>query len=33
MDITEVNPVEDERNQTAQLAAGLVFSAFGRRIL
>jgi arginase len=33
MDITEVNPVEDERNQTARLAAELVFSAFGRRIL
>jgi arginase len=33
MDITEVNPVVDERNQTARLAAELVFSAFGRRIL
>jgi arginase len=33
MDITEVNPVEDERNQTARLAADLVFSAFGRQIL
>jgi arginase len=33
MDITEVNPVEDERNQTARLAAELVFSAFGRQIL
>lgn len=33
MDITEVNPVVDERNQTARLAAELVFSAFGRQIL
>ncbi len=33
MDVTEVNPVEDERNRTARLAAELVFSAFGRRIL
>lgn len=33
MDVTEVNPVEDSRNQTARLGAELVFSAFGRRIL
>ena len=33
MDITEVNPVVDERNQTARLAAELVFSACGRRII
>ncbi len=33
MDVTEVNPVEDQRNQTGLLAAELVFSAFGRRIL
>ncbi len=33
MDVTEVNPVEDTRNQTGRLAAELVFSAFGRRIL
>jgi len=33
MDVTEVNPVEDSRNQTALLGAELVFSAFGRRIL
>lgn len=33
MDVTEVNPVEDRRNQTGLLGAELVFSAFGRRIL
>jgi arginase len=33
MDVTEVNPVEDQRNQTGRLAAELVFSAFGRSIL
>lgn len=33
MDVMEVNPVEDVRNQTAELAAELVASAFGKRIL
>ncbi|HKG91598.1 MAG TPA: arginase [Gemmatimonadaceae bacterium] len=33
LDIVEINPVLDERNRTAELAAGLVLSAFGLRIL
>jgi arginase len=33
MDITEVNPVLDTSNQTADLAAEMVLSAFGKRIL
>lgn len=33
MDLVEVNPVLDEFNQTAELAVGLVSSAFGKRIL
>jgi arginase len=33
MDITEVNPVLDVSNQTADLAAEMVLSAFGKRIL
>ena len=33
MDVMEVNPVEDVRNQTAVLGAGLVCSAFGKTIL
>jgi arginase len=33
MDLVEVNPVLDEFNQTAELAVGLVASAFGKRIL
>jgi arginase len=32
-DIVEVNPVIDEHNRTADLAAGLVCSAFGKKIL
>jgi arginase len=33
MDLVEVNPVLDEFNHTAELAVGLVASAFGQRIL
>lgn len=33
MDIVEINPVLDAHNRTAELAAGLVTSAFGLRIL
>ncbi|MBM4194450.1 MAG: arginase, partial [Gemmatimonadetes bacterium] len=33
MDMVEVNPVLDVRNQTADLAAQLILSAFGKRIL
>ncbi|MCA0374327.1 MAG: arginase [Gemmatimonadetes bacterium] len=33
MDLVEVNPILDHRNTTAELAADLVASAFGRRIL
>jgi arginase len=33
MDITEVNPVLDTSNQTADLAAEMVLSAFGKHIL
>lgn len=33
MDITEVNPVLDTSNQTADLAVEMVLSAFGKRIL
>lgn len=33
MDITEVNPILDTSNQTADLAAELALSAFGKRIL
>ena len=32
MDITEVNPILDVRNATAELGAGLVLSALGKRI-
>lgn len=33
LDVVEVNPILDERNTTAQLAAALVLSALGKRIL
>jgi arginase len=33
MDVTEVNPVLDISNQTADMAAEMVLSAFGKRIL
>ncbi|MCO5142667.1 MAG: arginase [Oligoflexia bacterium] len=33
MDVAEVNPVLDTSNQTADLAVGMVLSAFGKRIL
>ncbi|MEY7848047.1 arginase [Natrarchaeobius sp. A-rgal3] len=33
MDVVEVNPILDERNETATLAAELTASAFGKRIL
>ena len=33
LDLVEVNPVLDEVNQTAELAVGLMASAFGQRIL
>ena len=32
MDVTEVNPILDVRNKTAELAVGLVCSAFGKKI-
>lgn len=32
MDLVEVNPVLDTRNETAEMATGLAASAFGRRI-
>jgi arginase len=33
LDLVEVNPVLDERNRTAEVAAELVLSALGKRIL
>lgn len=33
LDVVEVNPVLDTQNRTAELAAGLVLSAFGQRII
>ncbi|MFB6191886.1 MAG: arginase [Haloarculaceae archaeon] len=33
MDVVEVNPIMDEHNRTAELAAELVASAFGSRVL
>ena len=33
MDLVEINPILDSRNATAELAAELIASAFGRRIL
>ncbi|SDR44993.1 arginase [Natronobacterium texcoconense] len=33
MDVVEVNPILDDRNETAMLAAELTASAFGKRIL
>jgi len=33
MEVVEVNPVLDERNRTAELAVGLIQSAFGKKIL
>ncbi len=33
MDLVEINPILDRQNHTAELAAELVASAFGRRIL
>jgi len=33
LEVVEVNPVLDTRNRTAELAAGLILSAFGQRIL
>ncbi len=33
MELVEVNPVLDQRNVTAELAAGLIYSAFGGTIL
>jgi arginase len=32
-EIVEVNPVLDERNQTAELAVELAMSAFGKKII
>jgi arginase len=32
-ELVEVNPVLDERNQTAKLAVELALSAFGKKIL
>jgi arginase len=33
IDLVEVNPVLDERNRTAEVAAELLLSALGKRIL
>jgi arginase len=33
MDIVEINPILDHRNETARLAASLAASLFGARIL
>jgi arginase len=33
LDVVEVNPVLDSQNRTAELAVGLVLSAFGMRII
>jgi arginase len=33
MEMAEVNPILDTRNRTAELAVGLITSAFGKRIL
>jgi arginase len=33
MEVTEVNPVLDSKNMTADLATGMILSAFGKRIL
>jgi len=33
MDLVEINPILDARNATAELAADLIASAFGRHIL
>jgi arginase len=33
LEVVEVNPVLDTRNQTAELAVGLILSAFGQQIL
>jgi arginase len=33
MDLVEINPILDRENHTAELAAELIASAFGRRIL
>jgi arginase len=32
-EMVEVNPVLDERNQTAELAVELALSAFGKKIM
>ncbi|MFM9012904.1 MAG: arginase family protein, partial [Gemmatimonadota bacterium] len=33
LDVVEVNPVLDEHNRTAEIAAELILSALGKRIL
>jgi arginase len=33
LEMTEINPILDTRNRTAQLAVELVLSALGKRIL
>ena len=33
MEVTEINPILDERNRTAELAVGLILSALGKTIL
>ena len=33
MEMTEVNPILDDRNRTAQLAVELILSALGKTIL
>jgi arginase len=33
LEVTEINPILDERNKTAEFAVQLVLSAMGKRIL
>jgi arginase len=33
LEVVEVNPILDERNQSAEFAAELVLSAFGKKII
>jgi arginase len=33
VEVTEVNPLYDQTNQTGQLAVGMVLSALGKRII
>jgi arginase len=33
LEVTEINPILDERNKTAEFAVQLVLSAMGKRII